>query len=260
MYSGASYKEIHKDLPYDEKVKLQNLEHHPDIDTYVEEELHGKALLNPISTIKSIFGPALEKNHFHIFIKKPVFTVAFKFHEIYNIINELIENRIQQATPSHVAEYGKELTELCSLGIREGDILRFKKTYTKLLNTEVILSFKRLHPAVFTIIDKKAYKSLSELEIDIITHVAKQQCVTSLEQDSPNTRERVGQTIKALEIEHIIGEFEYLQWENRWGEIKKAILEKQMPNINSNVQFEVWRNNVKLGKVSDMIKQYLKKG
>ena len=44
------------------------------------------------------------------------------------------------------------------------------------------------------------------------------------------------------------------------GEIKKAILEKQMPNINSNVQFEVWRNNVKLGKVSDMIKQYLKKG
>ncbi|GES95444.1 hypothetical protein GLOIN_2v1787222 [Rhizophagus clarus] len=162
------------DLPYDEKVKLQNLEHHPDINTYVEEELHGKALLNPISTIETLF------------------------HEIYNIINELIEERIQQ--------------------------------------------------------DKKAYKSLSELEIDIIIHVAKQQCVTSLEQDSPNTRERVGQTIKALEIEHVIDEFEYLQWKNRWSEIKKAILEKQMPNINSNVQFELWRNNVKLGKVSDMIK------
>ncbi|GBB89839.1 hypothetical protein RclHR1_16670007 [Rhizophagus clarus] len=150
------------DLPYDEKVKLQNLEHHPDINTYVEEELHGKALLNPISTIET---------------------------------------------------------------------LQFSQ-----------------------IIDKKAYKSLSELEIDIIIHVAKQQCVTSLEQDSPNTRERVGQTIKALEIEHVIDEFEYLQWKNRWSEIKKAILEKQMPNINSNVQFELWRNNVKLGKVSDMIK------
>lgn len=47
-------------------------------------------------------------------------------------------------TPSHIAEIGKELIELCSLGIREGDILRFKKIYTKLLNTEVVLSFKVL--------------------------------------------------------------------------------------------------------------------
>ncbi|PKY12533.1 hypothetical protein RhiirB3_378542 [Rhizophagus irregularis] len=153
------------DLPYDEKAKLQNLEHHPDIDTYVEEELHGKALLNPISTIESVFGPALERNHFHIFIKKPVFTVAFKFHEIYNIINELIEERIQQDTPSHVAEFGNELTELCSLGIREGDILRFKKTYTKLLNTEVILSFK-----VIKIENGKQLLNVDSLEAAEIVH------------------------------------------------------------------------------------------
>lgn len=110
------------------------------------------------------------------------------------------------------------------------------------------------------IIVNKAYKSSSELEIDIITHVAKQQCVTSLEQDLPKTKERISQTIQVLEIEHIINESEYLQWENKWDKIKQAILEKQMPNINSNVQFEVWRNNVKLGKVSDMIKRFLKKG
>lgn len=109
------------------------------------------------------------------------------------------------------------------------------------------------------IIDNKAYKSLSELEIDIIAHVAKQQCITSLEQDPPTSKESVDQTIQALEIEHIINESESLQWENKWDEIKQAILEKQMPNINSNMQFEVLRNNVNLGKVSDMIKRYLKK-
>ncbi|PKY58333.1 hypothetical protein RhiirA4_480164 [Rhizophagus irregularis] len=68
-----------------------------------------------------------------------------------------------------------------------------------------------------------------------------------LEQDHPKTKERIGQIIKELEIQHIIEESEYLQWENKLDEIKQAILEKQMPNINSNMQFEVLRNNVNLG-------------
>ncbi|GET04634.1 hypothetical protein GLOIN_2v1787222 [Rhizophagus clarus] len=223
------------ELPFDEETKLQNLENHPDIDTYVEETLHGKALLSPIQTIKFIFGPSPNKNHFHKSVK-----IKIHLH-------------------IHTMGVGKELTELCSLGIREGDILRFKKKYTKLLDTDVKLDFK-----VIKIDDNsrplQGYKSLSDLEIDIIAHVAKYQCIMDLEQDHPKTKERIGQIIKELEIQHIIEESEYLQWENKLDEIKQAILEKQMPNINSNMQFEVLRNNVNLGKVSDMIKRYLKKG
>ncbi|CAB4428299.1 unnamed protein product [Rhizophagus irregularis] len=176
-------------------------------------------------------------------------------------------------TPSHTMGVGKELTELCSLGIREGDILRFKKKYTKLLDTDVKLDFKYFVGQVIKIddnsrllvniiippyqsdfiqrfsgiVNSKAYKSLSDLEIDIIAHVAKHQCIMDLEQDHPKTKERIGQIIKELEIQHIIEESEYLQWENKLDEIKQAILEKQMPNINSNMQFEVLRNNVNLG-------------
>ncbi|CAB4492051.1 hypothetical protein RhiirA1_471298 [Rhizophagus irregularis] len=269
------------ELPFDEETKLQNLENHPDIDTYVEETLHGKALLSPIQTIKFIFGPSPNKNHFHVFVKKPVFICSYEFHELHHIINKIIEERKNQDTPSHTMGVGKELTELCSLGIREGDILRFKKKYTKLLGTYVKLDFKVIkiddnsRPLVNIIsppyqsdfiqcfsgiVNSKAYKSLSYLEIDIITHVAKHQCIMDLEQDHPKTRERIGQIIKELEIQHIIEESEYLQWENKLDEIKQAILEKQMPNINSNMQFEVLRNNVNLGKVSDIIKRYLKKG
>ncbi|CAB4444880.1 unnamed protein product [Rhizophagus irregularis] len=103
------------------------------------------------------------------------------------------------------------------------------------------------HVVLCWTVNSKAYKSLSDLEIDIIAHVAKHQCIMDLEQDHPKTKERIGQIIKELEIQHIIEESEYLQWENKLDEIKQAILEKQMPNINSNMQFEVLRNNVNLG-------------
>ncbi|GBC05727.1 hypothetical protein RclHR1_00640015 [Rhizophagus clarus] len=84
------------ELPFDEETKLQNPENHPDIDTYVEETLYGKALLSPIQTIKFIFGPSPNKNHFHVFVKKPVFICSYEFHKLHHIINKIIEERKNQ--------------------------------------------------------------------------------------------------------------------------------------------------------------------